>query len=95
MDTALFDTIFREQNGEIVIAQLPNLTLSVWIGASLLQLVLTSEPINLGLELVAFVAIVIWALQESFEGVNYFRRGLGLVVFLVAIAHQIHSFLVG
>lgn len=95
MDTALFDAIFRDQNGEIVIAQPPNLTLSVWIGASLLQLVVTSEPINLGLELVAFVAIVIWALQESFEGANYFRRGLGLVVFLVAIANQIHSFPIG
>lgn len=95
MDTALFDTIFRDENGEIVIAQPPNSTLSAWIGASLVQLVVTSEPINLGLELVAFVSIVIWALQESFEGANYFRRGLGLGVFLVAIAHQIHSFPIG
>lgn len=95
MDTDLFDTIFRDKNGEIVIAQPPNLTLSIWIGASLLKLVMTREPIHQGLEVIAFVSLLIWALQESFAGVNYFRRGLGLVVFLFAIAYQIHSFPIG
>lgn len=95
MDTTFFDTVFRDKNGEIVIAQPPNLTLSIWIGASLLQLIVTREPINLGLEVVAFLSILIWALQEAFEGVNYFRRLLGLFVFLFAIAYQIHAFQVG
>jgi len=88
MDTTVFDTLFRDQNGEIVIAQPPNLTLSVWIGASLLQLAFTDDPIHQGLELVAFASIVTWSLQEAFAGVNYFRRMLGLVVFLFAIASQ-------
>lgn len=95
MDTTFFDTVFRDENGEIVIAQPPNLTLSIWIGASLLQLIVTREPINLGLEIVAFLSILIWALQEAFEGVNYFRRLLGLFVFLFAIAYQINAFQVG
>lgn len=85
MNTTAFDTIFRDQNGEIVIAQPPNLTLSVWIGASLLQLAITSEPIHRGLEIVAFASLLTWSLQEMFAGVNYFRRGLGLGVFLFAM----------
>lgn len=88
MDTELFDTIFRDKNGEIVIAQPPNLALSIWIGASLLQFVLTMEPIHQGLEIVSLVSLVTWALQEAFSGVNYFRRGLGLSVFLFEIAYS-------
>lgn len=91
MDTTFFDTLFRDENGEIVIAQPPNLTLSVWMGASLLQFVFTSEPVHQGLETIAFISLLTWALQESFEGVNYFRRLLGLVVFLFAIANQINA----
>ncbi|KAI9132259.1 hypothetical protein [Acaryochloris sp. CCMEE 5410] len=91
MDTTFFDTLFRDKNGEIVIAQPPNLTLSVWMGASLLQFVFTSEPIHQGLETIAFISLLTWALQELFEGVNYFRRLLGLIVFLFAIANQINA----
>lgn len=95
MDTAILDIIFRDKNGEIVIAQPPNLTLSVWIGASLLQFVFTDQPIHQGLEVISLVSILIWAFQELFAGVNYFRRVLGLVVFLFAVAYQFHSFQVG
>lgn len=81
MNTNVFDTIFRDQNDDIVIAQPPNLTLSIWMGASLLQLAFTSEPIHRGQEIVAFASLLTW----SFAEVNYFRRGLGLVVFLFAM----------
>ncbi|MGB7416432.1 MAG: hypothetical protein WA902_19670, partial [Thermosynechococcaceae cyanobacterium] len=77
METSIIDTLFRDKNGEIVIAQPPNAALSIWIGSSLLKLAITEGPGHTTLEWVAFSAILIWALQELFDGVNYFRRSLG------------------
>lgn len=82
----IFDKIFRDSNGQIVIAQTPNLPLIVWIVATLLQLIVTTGKINTGLDLIAFGSLFTWAWEELFQGVNYFRRALGLVVLIGAIA---------
>ena len=37
------------------------------------------------LDTVAFGALFTWAWLELFDGVNYFRRALGLVVLTVAV----------
>lgn len=81
-----FDKIFRDSNGQIVIAQTPNLPLIVWGVATLLQLIVTTGKINTGLDLIAFGSLFTWAWEELFQGVNYFRRALGLVVLIGAIA---------
>jgi hypothetical protein len=80
MEKTLFDKIFRDSNGNIVIAQPPNLPIIVWAVASLLELIFTSGFINVGLELIAFGSLFTWAWLELFQGVNYFRRMLGFVV---------------
>ena len=89
MDNTLFDRTFRDSEGKIVIAQMPNLPLSVGIVASLLTLILTTGKINLGLELVAFGSLFTWAWEELFQGVNYFRRALGLIVLVGLIAGKL------
>lgn len=89
MNTSLFDTVFRNESGEIVIAQPPNISLSIWIGSSLLELVFAEGPIHEVLEIVAFTAIVVWSLQELLDGVNYFRRGLGLLVLVSVLTSKI------
>jgi hypothetical protein len=48
----------------------------------LLKIVFTTGRINTGLEMIAFASLFTWAWGELFEGVNYFRRGLGLMVIL-------------
>ena len=88
-ENTLFDRTFRDSEGNIVIAQPPNLPLIVWIVASLLRLIITTEKINLGLELVAFGTLFTWAWEELFQGVNYFRRALGLIVLVGLIASKI------
>ncbi len=85
MKDSLFDRIFRDSNGEVIIAQMPNLPILVWFGATLLKLIFTSGSIYLSLDSLAFGSLFTWAWQELFEGVNYFRRGLGLVVLIGAI----------
>jgi hypothetical protein len=88
--STLFDRTFRDQEGKIVIAQMPNLPLLVGLAATLLQLILPSSVLKTGVDLVAFGALFTWAWQELFEGVNYFRRALGLVVLVGLITLRLH-----
>ncbi|MGL6338756.1 MAG: hypothetical protein ACRC80_06395 [Waterburya sp.] len=88
----IFDKVFRDSEGKIVIAQKPNVPIIVWFVASLLKLVFTTGEINLGLDIIAFGSLVIWACLELFQGVNYFRRGLGLVVIVALLASKINTF---
>lgn len=78
-EPTLFDRIFRDREGNIVIAQMPNLPILVGSAAAVLQFLLPSGNLQTGAGLVAFGALFTWAWQELFDGVNYFRRSLGLL----------------
>ena len=78
-EPTLFDRTFRDSEGKIVIAQMPNLPILVGLTAAFLQFVLPSGEIRTASSLVAFGALFTWAWQEIFEGVNYFRQALGLI----------------
>ncbi len=88
MDNTFFDKTFRDSSGQIVLAQPPNLPIIVWGVTSLLKLVFTSGEINTGLDLVAFGSLFTWAWEELFQGVNYFRRALGLLVLVGILASR-------
>ncbi|WP_319422570.1 hypothetical protein [Pleurocapsa sp. FMAR1] len=92
MEKTWFDKIFRDSNGNIVIAQPPNLPIIVWGVASLLKLILTSGLISVGLDLIAFGSLFTWAWLELFQGVNYFRRMLGFVVLVGFVGLRIFSY---
>lgn len=89
-ENTLFDRTFRDDNGKIVIAQMPNLPLLVGLAATLLQFILPSGPFQTGIDLVAFGTLFTWAWLELFEGVNYFRRSLGLAVLVGMIVLRLH-----
>lgn len=78
-EPTLFDRIFRDSEGRIVIAQAPNLPVLVGIAAIALQFIVPGDKLQMLLILVGFGALFTWAWQELFAGVNYFRRALGLV----------------
>lgn len=88
MKNTFFDKVFRDSNGNIVVAQMPNLPLIVWIAASLLKLVITTGVGNIGLDVLAFGSLFTWAWLELFQGVNYFRRALGLAVLIGVTASR-------
>ena len=75
----LFDRIFRDSKGNIVIAQPPNLPVIAGVVAAILQSLLPSGQLQTSAKLVAFGALFTWAWQELFDGVNYFRQALGLI----------------
>lgn len=84
-ETTLFDLAFRDSEGKIVIAQMPNLPVLVGLAATFLQFALPNGKIQTALSLVAFGALFTWAWQELFQGVNYFRRSLGLIALVSLI----------
>ncbi len=73
-----------------IIAQKPNLPLIVWIVTSLLTLIFTTGKINIALDVVASGSLFTWAWLELFQGVNYFRRALGLAVLIGIIAYKVY-----
>ena len=89
MENTFFDQVFRDDEGKIVLGQPPNLPIIVWIVATLLKTIFATGQINTGLELIAFGTLFTWAWEELFQGVNYFRRALGLIVIVSLLASKI------
>ena len=87
----LFDKFFRDSNGNIVIAQPPNPPLILWGMASLLKLIFTGGLTHVGLDLIAYGSLFTWAWLELFQGVNYFRRTIGLIVLVGFVGLRIYS----
>ena len=86
MENSLFDQTFRDDEGNLVIAQPPNLPLMVGVTTMLLTFLVPRGGLYTGLDAIAFGSLFTWAWLEIFDGVNYFRRALGLVVMLGIIA---------
>ncbi len=75
---------FKDKEDKIVIAQTPNLPLVVWIVSVIFQNI-TQGDVKVLLEITSFSAIFIWSIMEIFQGVNYFRRILGVLVLIVTL----------
>jgi hypothetical protein len=87
----LLDKVFRNSEGKIVLAQPPNLPLiALGVCTGLKLLFPTGQP-ALGLDAIAFGSLFTWAWLELFQGVNDFRRALGLLVLIALIAAKIQS----
>lgn len=88
-DTSIFDRIFRDENGNIVIAQPPNLPLTIAVISSLLGIVLNAGQFGIVLNFIAFGSFFTWAWEELFDGVNYFRKTLGLLALIALIFSKV------
>lgn len=90
MESNLFDQTFRDRKGDIVIAQMPNLPVLVGITATILAFLVNNANIAVILVAIAYGALFTWAWQELFQGVNYFRRALGLIALVGLIASRFY-----
>lgn len=77
--------IWRDSDGKIVLWQTPNIWLLVWAAAELASFLIGQGKLESAIHWVGSAALIIWALLEIFQGVNYFRRALGAVVLLVTV----------
>jgi hypothetical protein len=92
MTNTLFDRLFRDAAGQFVIWQPPNLPILVWVSATLLKLVFQNGQVKLALDILAFSSLLYWSFLEITQGVNYFRRDLGVVVLIALIISVIQQF---
>jgi len=80
-----FDWLFRDRTtGRIVVMQWPNVPLAIFLVATVVRVV-THPHGTAGkvLSAVGTAALVVWAGEEVWKGVNPFRRILGGVVLVV------------
>ena len=92
MNNNLFDRLFRDGTGEIVVAQAPNLPIIVWISATLLKLVFKTGQVKVGLDILAFSSLLYWSFLEITQGATYFRRDLGVFVLIALMVSVIERF---
>jgi hypothetical protein len=81
----LWDRIWRNRRGDIVIWQTPNIWLIAWVILTCVSLFASSHSMANIVWWLSSAVLATWALLEIFKGVNYFRRGLGLVVLLMTV----------
>ncbi len=74
------NTFIRDKKGRIVLWQNPNVPLLAWFISMLLTHVLPYGQLNFAASLVSFGALFTWAYLEITDGVDYFRRSVGVVV---------------
>jgi len=74
------------RTGRIVVAQWPNIPLAVWIVASAVNwLANPGGRWGTALQVTGTVALIVWAADEIFRGVNPWRRILGAVVLIAMV----------
>ncbi|HUP87361.1 MAG TPA: hypothetical protein VM143_17035 [Acidimicrobiales bacterium] len=79
---SLFDRIFRNpKSGDVVIAQLPNVPLGIYLAATAARLALHPRgTMGTIVSIVGALALAWWAVGEIGWGESLFRRLLGAVV---------------
>lgn len=81
--TTLSDRLFRAPNGKIVLAQMPNPPLIGWAVFGILVLVVKTGRVHAGAASLSRALLLTWAYMEIAQGINWFRRILGAVVFVI------------
>ncbi len=88
---SLWDRIWKDKHGRVVIWQTPNAWIIGWAALTTLSLFFIGRTADI-MSGVASVSLVVWCLLEILRGANYFRRFLGLVVMLYAAAALVRTF---
>jgi hypothetical protein len=73
------DTFFRDGSGRLVLVQVPNAALWVWLAAAVLRWS-AYDSRDAELRWIGSGALIVWGLDELLRGASPFRRLLGVVV---------------
>lgn len=76
---------FRDDQGKITIWQWPNIPLYGWLVFKVLSILLDKSQLQVGFDGISKAFLFTWAYLEITQGVNYFRRLLGLFVMIALI----------
>jgi len=90
MQHSLWDRIWRDHQGRVVIFQWPNAWLIAWAILAVISLAVSGRLADV-CSWASHASLIVWAIIELTKGVNYFRRALGLVVLIFAILSLINN----
>jgi len=75
------------ETGDVVIAQMPNIPLWIFLAATAVRLVLSPHgALGTAISVVATASLVVWSTLEIWRGDSPFRRVLGGVVLIAVVA---------
>ena len=86
----LWDKIWRDPEGKVVIFQWPNVWLIAWAVVTMVSLFTRGTVFSVCYWL-ADAILAVWAILEITKGVNYFRKALGVIVLIFVIISVIHG----
>jgi len=89
---SFIDKSIKDRDGRVALWLTPNLPLTIWIVARVLMWPLSGTD-EKAAWVVAVAALFIWTVLELLQGVNYFRRALGLVVLILTVTSALHGLL--
>jgi hypothetical protein len=79
-NTSFKDRCFKDQKGNVVLGQTPNLPIKVAFSAYVLGIVIDNGKLGDFIDILGFGALFTFAWLELFEGVNYLRRFFGFMI---------------
>jgi hypothetical protein len=80
------DKIWKDKHGKVVIYQRPNVWIIAWAVLDVVAIFAPSKHVSSLAWSIGTGVLIIWALLELVRGANYFRRALGLIVLVIAVA---------
>jgi hypothetical protein len=86
-----WDRFWKDKNGHIAVWQTPNLPLTAWFVLMVTTKLLSHGALKNGVQFLSTAFILIWAYLEIIKGASYFRRLLGLAVFLITVLARFKS----
>jgi hypothetical protein len=86
----LLDKCFKDNKGNVALAQKLNLPLGTWVATSLVGLYVKTGTLGEIIDIVGFGALFTWAWLELFQGVNYLRRTFGLIIIIYSIYSRLY-----
>lgn len=84
--TSPLNRFIRDKNGNVVIAQTPNVPLIGWAVFGLLGFLVGKGTLHTGFQNLSRASLFTWAYLEISKGDNSFRRVLGVVIMIALIA---------
>jgi hypothetical protein len=82
----LWDKIWKDKHGKVVIFQMPNILLVGWAVLTIISLFVPRGQAQETFWWLSVATLGVWSLLEIWKGVNYFRKALGLVVLFMVVA---------
>lgn len=81
----LFNKFFKTKKGEVVIGQWPNFPLWAWLVLNILSFIPLLSSWKQSFNSLGSMFLFVWSYLELTSGVNYFRKLIGFLIFLIII----------